>query len=818
MVLVPNTGAFASVLPSSDHVLKGKVVDTKGLAIPGANVVIDGTMRGVSTLNDGTFTLPVTESTGFIRVTSVGFLPRRIEYNVNTDLIIRLEDEISELDEVRVIAYGEQNKRESVGSQSSIKADDIKDIPSPSLANLLQGKISGMNVVNMSGSPGGGGIAMIIRGYNSLSSEPGRRLSDPAIIVDGVRINTGMSEETGLDFLAEIDPNDIEDIQILKDASSASIYGSEAANGVILITTKKERLNQKPQITASYSQTVSLKPRFNDLMGGNRERWLRIQALENYQSPYYDAELGTYVYAESLWDAYKNSAHYTYFWNMGNGADIPMLQDSLNSFYNNSTNLFDYYFKTAKVSDVNLQISGGAENVAYFIGLGYYNEKGILRNTGFNRMKVLTNLQIKPYENVESNIRFYLARTSRDRSGKGKDRFNYTYDDILETIPSELLTTSTLLPGPGTPAFDAMIESYENTIEENESYRFRGSYDLSYEFIKGLKLKSSISADYSQTNQRLFMPSSMDSDGDTYSSAQIGRNLIWTNENLLTYRKEVFEHTFDALLGLSLQAEIKNNLSGFGRRAASDLIEYVSWNGNVYDSDLSKNLKDFMSDYTKSTMTSYFGRLNYNYKKKYLASFTLRWDGSSKFGENNKWAMFPAIGVEYAFSEESFMDWSKDFFNYGKLRFSWGKSGKQFESPYLAFGVLEQHSNTFLGNPIVQPEWFYGLINRNLTWEETLQYDVGLDLDFFDYRLGIVIDYYNRYTDKLLYRVPLPSNFSGYEYQWQNAYGIRNSGVEFKVDWDIFRREDFTWSFTFNLAKNWNMLKKSNNSMDLQNT
>lgn len=806
-------------LPQQKQAYKvtGRITDSKGLPLPGATVLVEGTAFGAATNIDGGFTLTAFEKSGYLQITSVGYKPLKVKYTSGVDVRVFMDESVSELDEVRVVAYGSQTKREMVGAMSTIKAEQLQDIPAPSVAGLLQGQVAGMDVVNMTGAPGGGGISINIRGFKSFSVEKGRRGSEPLWVIDGVPMHSFTSPQTGLNTLSEIDPKDIESIQVLKDASSASIYGSQAANGVILVTTKQGRLNMKTRVSANVSQTFSFY-RQPKMIGGNLERRLRMQALNNYQTAFFDGETGEWRYPSSVDDVFNYGVYNGYFTGQGDGAYVDVLQDSLNRFYNNSTNLFDYYFNTGKITDASLQLTGGGDKISYNVGLGYYTEKGVLRNTGFNRIKLLSNLFFKPFPKLDGNLRFYIARTGRDRSGKGQDVFNFHEAGDLETIPDELLTTSTLLPGPGTAAFDELAKRYERVKEKNESYRLRTSFDLCYEFIEGLKLKSSLAIDYSQQNQNIFKPADLDEYKETYSSGQIGRNLMWLNENLLTYKRTFSEnHTVDLLAGLSFQTNEENNIQGYGKRAPSELINYVSWNGNVWDSEDSRPLKDFYTDMSRSTAVSAFFRAGYNYKKKYLASVTVRRDASSKFGEDTRWGTFPSFGAACAFSEEPFMSWSRGVLDYAKLRVSWGKSGKQFESPYLAFGVLQPGIYNFGGNPTVTPFWYNGLINRNLTWEETKQWDAGIDLDLFNHRIGLVVDYYRCYTDKLLYTNELPGNYSGYIYQWQNAYAISNSGIEVQIKADLVRNEKLTWDLTLNFAHNWNRLEKSDGGRDLIN-
>ena len=800
------------------YLLKGKIRDEKGVPLPGVTVRLDSTIIGTSSDNNGNYRMNLPVNKGRLVFSFIGYKTRMISFTlIDTVLNVIMEEDVSELDEVQVIAYGESSKRNSIGSMSLVKADDFKNIPSPSINNLLQGRVAGMSVVNSTGAPGGGGTQITIRGFNSLSSEKGRITSEPLWVIDGVPMYSFTSPVTGLNTLAEIDPNDIETVQVLKDAASAAIYGSRAANGVILVTTKKGR-EGKTKFMVNVSQTFVINPSIPDLTTGNRERRHRMEALMNYRERVFDESTNSYRPVESFDEAYRSAMQYNYFWNR-DGLDIPVLQDSLNSFYNNSTDLFDYYFRNGKVTDASLQVSGGSKTVLYNIGLGYYTETGVLRNTGFNRVKLLSNMTFKPFAKIEGNLRFYLARTGRNRSSKGRDPFNFT--DLrggdLETIPDELLTTSTLLPGPGTPAFEETIKRFNETKEKNDSYRLRASFDLGWQVTSWLKLKSSLAVDYSQQNQNIFMPSELSDYNESYSSGQVGRSMMWLNENLLSLRKGFGDHYFDALLGLSFQGDQMNTIGGYGKGAPSDLIHYVTWNGNAYDLNNKRQLKEFSSGIEKSTMVGVFGRISYNYLQKYYFSMTIRRDASSKFGENTRWGTFPSFALGYTFTGEPYMNWARGFLDYGKIRASYGKSGRQFESPYLAFGVLTTGTTTFQGNQTIAPYWYSGLINPKLSWEETKQYDLGLDLDFFNHKIGIVLDYYYRYTDKLLTLMSLPGDYNAYSQQWQNAYAISNQGIEFQLKMDLMRTEKISWDLTFNIARNWNRLEKSNDGMDFTN-
>lgn len=800
-----------------DYPVKGKVIDEKGKPLPGVTILLDSTRIGTVTGIDGAFSFRLPKAKGTLVFSFIGYENAKKNFLSGQTLIVTLKEKISKLDEVTVIAYGTQNKREVIGAMSTVKANEIKDIPSPSLANLLQGRVAGMNVTNTTGAPGGGGISVTIRGFNSLSIENTRRGSEPLWVVDGVPLLSFTSPVTGSNTLADIDPSSVESVQVLKDAASASIYGSRAANGVILITTKKGYLNQSAKFSVNVSQTYSFNAKLPELTGGKAERKLRLAALDNFAQAYYDYETNTYKYVDNYYESYNEGLHYNYLWNQGYGAAVPIYQDSLNPFYNNSTNLFKYYFRTGKVTDANIQLSKGYSTFFYNIGLGYYTEKGVLKNTGFNRVNLIGNFNLRPFDRLEANFRMYIARTGRDRSSYDMLVSGFTSAMELEQIPSQLLNYSTVLPGPNTRTFQETIERYNEVKEKNEAYRLRGSFDLSYEIVKGLTIKSSVAADVSLQYQNLFMPANLDEYNETYSSGQHQRTQMLLNENLITYKRGFNDkHNIDLLAGLSYQMDQKDDIGGWGKAAPSDLIQYVPWAGNVYDTENKRQLKDYMTSMERSTLMGIFGRVNYNYLQKYLFSFTFRRDGSSKFGKNVRWGNFPSLALGWTISDEKFMDWSRGTLDYCKFRASWGKSGRQFDQPYIALGLLEAN-NPFLGYPTVTPDFGLGLINQGLTWEKTDQYDLGLDMDLFNHRLAITLDYYYRYTNKLLYLVVLQGNYSGYIQQWQNAYCISNQGVELNIKWNVLHCENLNWNLEFNIARNWNRLEKSQDKRDFTN-
>lgn len=800
----------------SSFQVKGKVTDKNGGVLPGTTVRLEGTTVGVATNGEGMFELNLPLEKGVLVFTFVGCKEKKCDFQAGNFLTVKLEDETSDLDEVTVIGYGQRKKRELISSISSVKADDIKEMSSPSLETLLQGRMAGLGVTQQSGAPGSGGVSVAIRGYNSLLDDEAGYKSDgsPLYVIDGVPVHSFTSPVTGTNTIAEIDPSTIESVEVLKDAASAAIYGSRAANGVILITTKKGRPG-RGKFSANISYTGAILPQAPAQLGGRGERLYQLAMMKAAKSAYYDKVTGEWKYPTSLEEGAQNGVDYNLLWNMGmgmaSGGSMRMLQDSLNPFYNNSTNWYKYIFRPGKVLNANLQTSGGSETVQYLVGGGFYKETGIMPGSDFLRANLLTNLSVQPVKNLTIDSRVYLAYTDRSRgTGGGGGR--------IETLTIDPAFTSTLL-APGGAVQEKMLQMLNGQKESNTSYRLRGNLVLAYEIIKGLRISTSLALDYNQMNQNLFSPSFLDPTyKESKSSGEIARDMLLSNENLVTYNFSVKDkHNFDLLLGLTFDGSQTWMNSGFGLGGPSDMIEYVGSGFPDLEyspvSDEYRAMQQYKSDFSETAMMSYLGRIAYNYDKKYLMEVTMRRDGSSVFGRDVRWATFPSVALGWAFSEESFMRWAW-WMDFGKIRATWGRTGSQFGIPYLAQGLMEPGVK-FDGIQGMRPS---GVTNRKLKWEESDQYDIGLDVDMFDYRLGLTMDYYYKYTSSLIHRVPLPGDTYGEaNMQWQNAMAVSNQGLELEAKLDILRNTAVKWRARFNISKNWNRFEKSYSGTDVQN-
>ena len=797
------------------RVITGTITDKQEGKLPGVSVYVKGTTVGVVTDVNGVYKLELPATAKALLFSFVGMKTKEVELKDQTTINVVLEEEISDLDEVTVVAYGERKKRELIGAVSSVKAKDLEEVPSASLENLLQGHMAGVEVSNISGSPGGGGTRINIRGYNSLLSES-QTDGTPLYVIDGVPVHSFTSPVTGTNTLAEIDPSTIESVEVLKDAASAALYGSRASNGVILITTKQGKTG-RGKFSANVSYSYSILPETPTQTGGHLERIANLNKFRNLRAAYGSWQTGIYKMPESYRDAYHQNGAYDYFWNNGyplteyHIATAKPLQDSLNPFYNNSTNWWKYCFDAGKILNANLQASGGTETIKYMVGAGWYDETGIMLGSNFKRANILTNLNVVPRANLNIDARLYLAYTDRSR---GAANTSFTNASKIEGLTVDPKSNLSILPGSGEIEKETLKQLNESS-EKNITYRIRASLAVAYEFVKGLKLSSSLSMDFSEGKRNSFIPSYLDAVNNlSISTGSISSGTLFSNENLLVYNKSIRNnHNMEILLGLSYLREAKDQFSGSGKGSPSDKIHYVldGFPTTYEEYGSVKSLQAYRSNFEEKIMLSYFGRAVYNYKKKYLFEFTLRRDGSSVFGEDVRWATFPSVAVGWAFSEEPFF--KKWWLSYAKIRASWGTSGQQFRDAYLAHGTLE-FANTFLGNAGVLPSQ---IVNKNLTWEESDQYDIGLDVDLFDYRLKFKLDYYYKYSKSLLFDISLPGNYYYHKTAWQNAMEISNEGIELELNYDILRDTKVKWRGKFNISRNWNRFEKSYTDMDMVN-
>ena len=795
--------------------VKGFVYDEKKQPIPGVTVQVVGTSVGTATTEKGWFAIDLPILKGKLKFSFVGYELREVEFSEKTDTLkIYMKEEINELDEAVVRAYGTQKKRETISAMSTVTADELKEVPAASIATLLQGRLAGVNVIQQSGAPGSAAV-IAVRGFNSLLVD-GASDGQPLWVVDGVPMHSFVSPVTGTNTLADIDPSMIESVTVLKDAAAASIYGSRAGNGVILITTKKGKVGEA-KFSANVSYTWSQLMEYPTQTGGRMERWLDILYMRNYKSSYYDWMTGLQYYPTSYENIYEMDGTYDLFWGNGqvNSAKLNFtLQDSLDPYYNNSTNWWKYVFRTGKVVNANIQASGGSERFRYMVGLGYYDEKGIAINSGYTRANIISNLSANFTSKLRLDTRIYLTYVDRTMN---KNNRNSRYEGI-SVNPIEQRTIR-----PATKELEEEWMSRVNGIKDRtDDYRAMVSAFLEYTLLKGLTFSASANIDFSQGNMNKFTPSTLDEVyHENKSEGAINRQILLSTEELLHYNTSIKDkHNIDILLGFNANKEQNFYIGGWGARGASDNIYYYDpsktnavVNHGTDEYPMYEATRYYKSDFTEKRMESFFGRIGYNYKQRYLLEFTFRRDGSSTFGEGNRWANFPSVALGWTFSEEPFIKrWTGKWLNWGKIRGSYGTSGQVFTDAYLAHGLMGIDPQTFLWNAGVSTQ---NPISPDLTWEKTEQYDIGLDMDMFNYRLNLKLDYYYKYTSSLIYEVGLPAYLYPFWNRIENAMAVSNEGIEMELQADILRDRSVSWRMKFNVARNWNRFEKSYTSKDI---
>ena len=733
-----STAGTNLAIQQQDQKLKGQVIDAQtGDPVIGVNVLVKGTTNGTITDIDGKYELNAPAG-AVLQISFIGYKTVEITATAS-EQTIKLQEDTETLEEVVVVGYGVQKKESLTGAMSTLKENRLKDVTTPTVENMLNGKVSGVYVAPGSGQPGSNG-AVQIRGRATLSGS-----TSPLWVIDGVIVG----EDPGV-----LNPSDIENMTILKDAASTAIYGSQGANGVIIVTTKMGK-SEKMKINAS-------------------------------------VKLGVSTMTNGKMEVMNGAELYDYYASFPNQEDIKFSR--WNPELRNAN--FDWGELASQAGftqDYNISLSGGNEKMSSYFSLGYYSEEGTVKGYKYDRYSFRYRSNYKPFSwlTIKPNISGSMKNTD-------DSQYDYTAKYTMFPWDSPYDEDGNLVPDRYSGWVDSSDLNYLNSISygnhtARKTYEFSGNFDFDIKITDWLTFTSVNNYRWTGYFQSTYTDPRTDSASGVQGRVeeeQTNNIQRYTNQ-YLTFNKMFGKHSVQALLAyefMDTSAKVINAkgtgiVSGFEVLDATATPEEVG--GNL----------------TEWAKQSVFAKANYTYDNRYLAEVSLRRDGASNFGDDKKYGNFFSISGGWNINREK---WFKaDWVDVLKLRASYGSVGNIPYSKYPQYGLYSVSSN-YNGIPAIL---ISQVGNKDLTWEQTYTAGVGIDANFFNNRLRFVFDYYNKYTSNILYQVPV-SGLTGITSRWQNVGEMRNSGIEITIGGDIIRTKDWLWSLDLNMGYNKNKLEK----------
>ena len=755
-----------------DVVVKGKVRDKEGNTLPGVSVQVKGTHSGVATDMDGNFELRLPDTGAVLIFSFVGMKTREIAVpNAGREMTVVLEADAERLEEVIVTGYGTFKKSAYAGSASTVKTQTLKDIPAVSFSQVLQGAAPGIQISAGSGQPGAS-TSINIRGMGSFNAS-----NSPLYVIDGVPMISGdvsaLGTDAGFDVMATLNTSDIENITVIKDAAAAALYGSRAANGVILITTKS---GQKGKPVFSFKADWGFSDfamEFRPTIGGEERRNMIYQALKDGAMVYEEySEESAIAYADEYIDYY---------------APVPWC---------GYTDWRDIMFRKGSHQTYEFSAAGGTDKLKYYSSLAYLKQEGITMSSGLERVSGRLNVDYTATDKLTLGAKMLFSNVSQDVYSEGTSYTAPFYAVVNCVVPSDPVYNED-----GTWNRD-FIRNDDRNPKLADEYNFRREYIIrsfntiyaSYDIIRDLNFKSTLSYDFTTTKGRLWYDPRT-SDGDNYNGAleksiYEQKKMVWSN--VLSYRKTFNDkHNLDLLVGYEIDDQSSDYLMAYVKNFARSDKPEIS-NGVEID-DVSGS-----SDGTR--LVSYISRLNYNYDNKYYFGASYRMDGSSRLHRDSRWGSFWSVSGAWKIASESFMQPASAWLSDLKLRLSYGVNGT-LPSDYYGYMGLSSLTSNYNNEPgIAQSQ----LQNLDLSWETNYNLNFGLDFGFWN-RLNFTLEYYTRTTKDLLMDRPI-SMTTGFGSYLMNIGEVKNRGVELEVRSVNFDRDDFSWTTTFNLGHNKNKI------------
>ena len=754
--------AFPAGAQQRSHAVRGVVTDATG-PVPGVNVVVAGrTSLGTMTGMDGSYSLPSVPVGSVLQFSFVGYATQEVTVGASEVIDIFLVEDTNLLEELVVVGYGTQKKANLTGSVASVTSKDIENIPAANAASLLQGRMPGVTVTSNGAQPGQDTPQIRIRGIGTLSD-----YNDPMVLIDGV--------EADVSQISQILPSDIDNVSVLKDAASAAIYGVRAANGVILITTKRGSETDRPTITYSGSYSVNtptILPKFVDSYN-----WALL----------YNESKGGMYYTQEMLDKLKNGTDPDHFAN---------------------TDWNDAIYQTGHLTQHTLSARGGNKNTHYMISMGYQNQKGIIISTGNDRYNLRSNVDTKVgFLTLGLNLsgsadKIYECTTTV----AGNEGDTITRLLIWFTRPTVPVTYSNgeygFVDGTGQSAsvFKNPVQQAYTGRKDHTVYYLTANPYAEVDIIKGLKFRTSFAYRMSLNDQSVYNPkyTRYNAEGQEVAGSSNSNSLSkarsisdgWQNENTLTYNFSIGRNEFNILAGHSLQYNHYDSFEGSKQNFATD---------NLYVLDAGTENPSVKNTAWENSLQSFFGRINWNYADRYLFEANVRHDGSSRMPKSHRYATFPSVSAGWVLTNESWMP-SLGPINYFKLRGSWGLLGNQEIGNYSYTPTMRAAYNYYFGDTKTIGVAENTVVNKNIKWETTRVTDIGFDAALWRSKVNVTFDYFDKLTRDILLRLSMPRLFLGsLDAPYQNVGKVSNKGWEFNVAYhDSYG--DWGWNVAANLS------------------
>ena len=738
-----NSGNPASAAPVK---ITGKVADASGNALPGVTVVVKGTTTGTITNADGAFSIEASDSKAVLGFSFVGFTT--IEKPASQPVInVTLSEDVRRLDDVVVIGYGTQKKADLTGAVSTVSPEKLNQGVTQSVAHALQGQAAGVTVIQNSGEPGGG-VEIRIRGAGSIND------NSPLYVVDGI-----------VGGIGGLNPADIESMTVLKDAASAAIYGSRGANGVVIVTTKKGKRNQKTSVTFNTSQGIQSVWRMPTSLDATQRNLIHKEALTNDNAPADDTR----------WAYYNNP------------------QNAVTR-----TDWFKEVLKPSYISSQDFSIQGGSDKSNFLLSLGYLNNDGIVMSTNFKRYNVRFNSQHDIAKNLTFGENFSLFMTDQ----KGADTRG-GYDGVLSSALFNMRNTpvwadkANQLYGTPTGDFPNPVASLNAKDNRGKGTSIGGDMYLEYKILKLFTLKTDIGYSSGYGHGKGFQSIAKGGGRGLMNHNYINENYSTSYQyewnNTLAYDQRIEKHHISGLAGMSMEADHGESIGAGGQDFSdeSPALRYLS-NATSFPNHAGGSAGD-------NALMSYFGRVSYEFADKYLLAANIRADGSAKFAESKRWGTFPSVSGGWRISKENFFSGLTNTVSDLKIRASWGQLGNDKIPGYQYYSTIGSTGSPTLGGVAYSAVAQNRYSNPNIQWEVTTQTDLGIDANFLNDRLTITADYFDKQTTNVLVQVPLVLSLGVGQAPFRNAGQVSNKGFDFSATYRN-RDNEFKYAVTANVA------------------